>query len=129
MYSQKDGLQVQGLEYIDKSTNEEFFYLYVASPLNVEEINIEGDKYTSVFNKKVKSTEPIEETNDEILIVDEKNPEIILQIIKNNKNYYPASESINKREKYEDFVAVATQNPYLKYKQTFISRDGEIINV
>ena len=128
MYSQKDGLQVQGLEYIDESTNEEFFYLYVASLLNIEEITIEGNKYTSMFNKKVKSAEQIEETNDEIYIVDEKNPEIILQIIKNNKNYYPASESINKREKYEDFVAVVTQNPYLKYKQTFISRDGEIIN-
>ena len=130
-YSQRDGKNIQGVEYIDKLTNTEYFYLYVGSILDVEVIDIEEDTYISSMNltKKFENPNKNDIYNDEIHIVDERNPNKILQIIKNNKRYFPTNRVISKKDKYENFVSVATQNPFLKYKQTFESLDGEYLNI
>lgn len=128
-YSHRDGKNVQALEYIDKLTKIEYLYLYIGSMLELEKIEIEGDNYMSIMNHKTKMENQNEYEDNEIHIVDEKNPDKILQIIKDNKRYFPTKKVLSKNSKYEDFVSVATQNPFLKYKQTFESLDGEYLNI
>ena len=128
-YSHRDGKNIQAIEYIDISTKIEYFYLYIGSMLELEQINIEGDNYISILNQKTKIENQNEYVDNEIHIVDENNPDKILQIIKDNKRYFPTNKVLSKNSKYEDFVSVATQNPFLKYKQTFESFDGEYLNI
>lgn len=130
VYSHSEGMDIQGMEYRDDLNNIDFFYLYIAPMTQFEQMDIEGDVYTSLLGKKGKikgSEKDIKEDDEGIFFVNEDNPNEIVQILKNNKRYFPRSINLNKSEKYENFVQNASKNPFLDYEQAFFSDDGDYL--